>query len=152
MLVVITSLFLFSCKKDVGPAGPKGDTGNANVTQINFGAKTITLNQPLELTLPGITKEIADKSLILCYGLSSNLWYQIPGYGYLGAREYRIFIGYTALNAVLTVKMATGSGSESFDAFRVIVIPANLAVTGKNGMVMPDLSDYNAVKTFFNLP
>lgn len=155
--LVLSSTAFISCKKEAGPKGDPGTPGidgNANVTQISFGSKTIPANSFITLTLPGITKPIAEKSLILTYGKASGTpyWYQLPGFGYLGTREYRAFVEPRDPASFLTISMVGGTTSETFDAIRVLVIPASALVSGRGGVAPYDISDYESMRAYFKLP
>ncbi len=153
LAVIAASLIFTSCKKEVGPQGEPGVDGNANVIQISFGSKTITSGGFIELTLPGITKEIAEKSMILTYGQNGGLWYQLPGFGLNGTREFRTYFEASDPNSLLTIRMiTTGAGSETFSAIRVIVIPANNLVNGRLSQPPYDINNYESVRSYFNLP
>lgn len=144
-----------------GAPGAPGVDGNANVTQISFGSKTFAgTGAIISLTLPGITKSIAEKSMILSYGKTSGAgsvayWYQLPGYGYSAIREYRTFLEAKDPASILNIRMETGtspSSPETFDAIRVLVIPASALVTGR-GITPPyDISDYESMRAYFKLP
>lgn len=162
--LVLSSTAFFSCKKEAGPKGDPGAPGidgNANVTQISFGSKTFTgTGAFINLTLPGITKSIAEKSMILSYGKTSGgggiaYWYQLPGFGYAGVREYRTYLEPRDPAIILNIEMKSGttpSSPETFDAIRVLVIPANVLVNGRGGVPPYDISDYESMRAYFNLP
>jgi len=151
-IVLLTStMFFSSCKK--GDPGPAGTDGNANVTQINFSSKTIPAGGTITLTLPGITKAIAEKSMILTYGkVNGQYWYQLPGYGFTGTHEYRTFIEPLDPSTTINISMIVGTSAETFDPIRVLVIPANTIVTGRGTTPPFDISDYESVRNYFNLP
>ncbi len=155
--LMLSSTAFFSCKKEAGPKGDPGAPGidgNANVTQISFASKTIPMLGFINLTLPGITKLIAEKSLILTYVKAAGnvWWYQLPGYGFLGAREYRTFVEPKDPASILTIEMKSGTSAETFDAIRVLVIPANVLVNGRGGVLPYDISDYESMRAYFKLP
>ena len=155
----ILCMAITSCKKETGPQGPPGDAGvpgangNANVTQISFGSKTISSAGLITLTLTGVDKTTAEKSLILTFAKGSNLlWYPIPGFGVGGSNEYRTFLNATDPASILTISTNNAGSAETFPAFRVIVIPANNLVNGRNGNPPYDISNYESVRAYFNLP
>lgn len=168
IVLLLSSICFYSCTKEAGPKGDPGAPGapgvdgNANVTQIGFGSKTFTgTGATISLTLPGITKSIAEKSMILSYGKTSGsvpgttaYWYQLPGYGYSAIREYRTFLESKDPASILNIRMETGptpSSPETFEAIRVLVIPASALVTGR-GAVPYDISDYESMRAYFKLP
>ena len=142
-----------------GAPGAPGVDGNANVTQISFGSKTFAgTGAIISLTLPGITKSIAEKSMILSYGKTSDgvttFWYQLPGKGNTGVREYRTYFESKDPASILNIQMKTGttpSTPETFDAIRVLVIPANVLINGRGGVLPYDISDYESMRAYFNL-
>lgn len=157
--LMLGSLSIYSCTKETGPKGDTGVpgvNGNANVTQISFGSTTIPASGLLTLTLPGITKSIADKSLILTYGLVNGFqWLSISG----------TWINFTTTKTYITQILAqdpasgvyfnqvTGPAtSETFAAIRVLVIPANVLVNGRSANPPFDINDYESVRQYFNLP
>lgn len=154
--LMLSSTAFFSCKKEAGPKGDPGAPGidgNANVTQISFAAKTIATNGQIILTLNGITKAIAEKSMILSYGKASNgLWYQLPGFSISGLHEYRTFLNAQDPSSTLTLQMVSGTTAETFDPIRVVIIPANVLLNGRGGALPYDISDYESMRAYFNLP
>jgi hypothetical protein len=163
--LMLGSLGIYSCTKETGPKGDpgvngtngtNGVNGNANVTQISFGSKAIPPSGILTLTLPGITKSIADKSLILTYGLRAGAgWFSLTGYWINNAltKTYisRIFSQDPA-SAVHFEQLTGPATSETFDDIRVLVIPANVLVNGRSAKPPYDITDYESVRQYFNLP
>ena len=133
---MLGSLSIYSCTKETGPKGDLGVPGvncNANVTQISFGSTSIISGS--YLTLPGITKSIADKSLILTYGLTSNAWLSLSGYwiNFAQNKTYLTRIGSIDPASRVYFDQVTGPAtSETFDVIRVLVIPANVLVNGRS--------------------
>lgn len=155
--LVLSSTAFFSCKKEAGPKGDPGTPGidgNANVTQISFGSRIINPGIPgINLTLSGITKTIAEKSIILSYGKATNgLWYQLPGFSAIGLHEYRTFLSAQDPSSTLTLQMVSGTTAETFDPIRVVIIPANVLLNGRGGVLPYDISDYESMRAYFNLP
>jgi hypothetical protein len=129
IVLMLGSLSINSCKNETGPKGDPGADGNANVTQISFGSTTITSGS--YLTLPGITKSIADKSLILTYGSFGNQWVSLSGYWINTLHNKTYFTRISPIDPTSRVyfDQITGTAtSETFDAIRVLVIPANVFV------------------------
>ncbi len=162
--LMLASISFFSCKKgDTGAPGvngtngTNGTNGNANVTQIDFGSKTIPpTGNFLLLTLPGITKSIADKSLILTYGLiGTQDWYSLSGYWINRGldKTYNTKILSVDPASRIYIEQVTGPAtSETFNAIRVLVIPANVFVNGRGVNPPFDINDYESVRQYFNLP
>lgn len=148
---LIISCALLSCKKAVGPKGDPGINGNANVTQITFGSRTIATLSDTHFTLPGITSAIYEKSVILCYGLTQGIWYPLPGPSYINAHTYRAAMEPGNPDLQYKLAMIAGTSSETFNQFRFLIIPANVFVTAKNTALPFDVNDYESVRKYFNL-
>jgi hypothetical protein len=138
-----------------GVAGPKGDPGNANVIQITYGSKTHT-GSNLIYTLPAaITKDIVEKSIISAYVQTSAggtaLWYNIPGATTAATYTYRLYSETLANgNNMYIGRVNTTTGNDIFTTTRILFIPASTLLNGRKAAV--DLSDYEAVKKYYNLP
>lgn len=161
LLILSSSLIFSSCKKEVvGPQGPKGDTGNANIRVINFGTRTFFGSQ--NYTIPNVSKEEMDKSILLVYYNPSNesetSWYPAPGLGSTGSYDVRYAVYKVESNSPdysLLVRLHdpnTGgnyNNEVTFSKLKVVLAPA----TSINNVDMPtvDLNDYQSVKEFYNI-
>jgi hypothetical protein len=142
-------------KGDKGDTGATGATGNANVIQISYTSRT-HVGVDLQYVLPAaITKDIIDKSIVSVYVLASNgNWYVLPG-GTVGATYlYRLYLfgpatGTSSAYVGRTNTTTAGSGSDIFTTTRILFIPASTLLNGRKAAV--DLSDYEAVKKYYNL-
>ncbi len=152
-MAVHSSLFesLFQ-KAEVGPQGPAGKDGNANVTSTNI--VTVNPNQwsdngyelTTQINVPGITQEILDKGVAMVYmSLATNTWSQLP---YL---EYNLYVEYVIQSGTLTIVVSTVDEEEpSVDipvSFRVVIIPSSQKKANSNGA----LSNYNEVLPLINV-
>ena len=144
-------------KGDTGATGATGVTGNANVIQVTYGSKTY-INSNLQYILPAaITKDIVEKSIVSAYVQTSaggtSLWYNIPGATTGAIYTYRLYSETftTGLNNMFIgrVNVAT-TGNDTFTTTRILFIPASTLLNGRRAAV--DLSDYEAVKKYYNLP
>lgn len=176
-LLLTITVFLIACKGeqgDIGPAGPTGATGsagpagsngingkdgNANVTPLNFGSKTHS-NTDLLLSLPAtITTSEIDKSFFYVYvkqtlkttnGGTSAFWFSVPGEIGNG-NEYAFYVSTGASNNGIYLRRVVNfaSGNDTFDAVRVVIIPANNIINGRFNSL--DFTNYVQVKKAFGL-
>ncbi len=142
-----------------GAAGAAGQNGNANVTQISFGAKTIPVGttSTLDLTLTGVDRATLEKSAVMVYVRNSSfsgstLWYQIPGY--VGGLNTKLvlnvrFFGNNPMTLQIFPEDYSNKTAFTLDAIRVVIIPANTLVNGRQATI--DFTDYLAVKEAYNL-
>jgi hypothetical protein len=139
---------LQGCKE--GKEGPAGPAGNANVIQLTFGPKTHAGGE-ISFALTGITQEQLNQSAYFTYvNPSGAFWYSLPGTTSGGSKEYRTYVQAQASGApLLYINRVAGSGSESFAATRVVVIPASVL---NNVRLNIDMTNYLEVKNAFNLP
>ncbi|MBK8610823.1 MAG: hypothetical protein IPL84_13020 [Chitinophagaceae bacterium] len=57
--------------------------------------------------------------------------------------------------SILNIEMKSGttpSTPETFEAIRILVIPANVLTNGRSGTPPYDISDYESMRAYFNLP
>ena len=143
-------------KGDTGATGATGATGNANVIQVSYGSKTYTSGF-LQYILPAaITKDIVEKSIVSAYVQTSAggsaLWYNIPGATTGATYTYRLYSETftTGLNNMFIGRVNSATtGNDIFTTTRILFIPASTLLNGRKAAV--DLSDYEAVKKYYNL-
>ena len=143
-------------KGDTGATGATGATGNANVIQVSYGSKTYTSGF-LQYILPAaITKDIVEKSVISAYVQTSAggsaFWYNIPGATTGATYTYRLYSETftTGLNNMFIGRVNSATtGNDIFTTTRILFIPASTLLNGRKAAV--DLSDYEAVKKYYNL-
>lgn len=135
-----------------GVAGPAGQNGNANVIQFTYGSRVFNpvSSNEVTYTLTGITADMIGKSVLLLYlQNASGFWYPIPGI-FDGSYEYRTIIRPSANSVVAIRRTDNTTVSQTFNATRVIIIPASDLRNGRKAAV--DYSNYEEVKAYYNLP
>lgn len=164
LFAAVSLLFITSCKKEVeGPQGPKGDTGNANVMAFNYSSRTFTGST--NYTIPNISQEVMDKSVVLAYYNPANetptAWYPVPGLG-SGSNYDTRFIVYKeeasspdyifALRLVNPSTNAAYASEVTFTKFKILIIPASSSTNVLMPLEhQPDYNDYHAVRAFYGL-
>jgi hypothetical protein len=164
LFVSMIVLAFVACQKgDTGPAGPQGApglngskgaqgpqgiAGNANVMQYTYGAQNLANGfAQLQVTT---TLDTMNRSQWFVYLYNQNdLWYFVPGFGYGGLTQYRVYMGYSGSKVNIYIDRAVGAG-ETYAKARIIRIYASSETTG--GRVALDFTDYKAVQKFYNLP
>jgi hypothetical protein len=161
VVLLALSAFMFSCSgKDgaTGPAGPAGKDGNANVIVFDFPSQT-TATGTVYYDFPA-TEALVDSSVVLAYfqsPLVSNSWYPVPGVGPNASFQTRSY--WYPLNAATQryyLKLVTMAGdayttSTTISRMRIYLVPASTLVTITSRGLL-DVSDFNAVREYFNLP
>lgn len=156
-LLVVTT-FLSACKKEevVGPTGPAGADGNANVKSVTFSSVaadwtgdgaagySITINSSI------ITADIVASGAVLCYMDISGTTYALP-YSYL-YNGYTRHMLYTYETGSVTVNRrdddgATTNPGSSMAKIKVVAISSSGLIQNPN----VDLSNYEEVKKAFDL-
>lgn len=172
LLIISLSVILFtSCKKEgqagpagaqgvqgtAGPIGPQGIAGNANVTQYTYdGPFDFTTNLDFNLQV-STTLDTMNRSLwfvYLKYNGGFEYFYSLPGLGYNGSSYYRnTFYFNTSANKVIhNITRVNGPG-EAYTGVKIIRVYANSTATGgRQAGTAPDFSNYEAVRTYYNLP
>ncbi|MDR2835958.1 MAG: hypothetical protein LBV69_07180 [Bacteroidales bacterium] len=169
-LVLSMSIIVFSnCEGPEGPTGKdglNGTDGNANVKYQIFTINTAEWNLNHEensgygyyyryysVSKPctGITQDIIDNGLILCYQKYDNIYYQIdmaekdePTDNYYVNSGYSVTVGNISFHERIYNANITGQY-----VYKVVVISATQMASHKNQKV--DYKDYNEVKAIFNL-
>jgi len=163
--ILLLSAFLFSCSGEdgaTGPAGKNGKDGNANVIVYTFGSSTTTSGSFAYQF--SASAGLVDSSLVLGYfrpsGGYETHWYPVPGLGVGGFYMTRCYWYRTTTDPseyTYYVNLLTPSGSAdyttstTFAVFRIVLVPASeiIPLTSRG---LLDLSDYNAVREYLNLP
>ncbi len=153
-------LTLASCAKkgDIGPAGPAGTNGNANVkSKTIFVAGSEWINTPGASTVTKIvseiTTDIVNNGAVMVYvDNGGNNWSALPATatgttGLIVTFGYDIEPGKLILNAGVNANVTLTASTFGNTNFRIVTI----AASGR--MANPNLNynDYNAVKKAFYL-
>jgi hypothetical protein len=163
-VILVLSALLFSCSgKDgaTGPAGPtgtNGTNGNANVTVFQFGSRASSASGSFNYSFAA-TASLIDTSIILAYYMESGWpnWYIVPGLGPGAEYATRSFWRYGSNTCLYYVQLSTANGTSdyttatTFTAFKIFIVPASV-ITPLTSRGLLDLSDYNAVTKYLNLP
>jgi len=155
-----------------GPAGPQGATGatgatgaqgapgNANVLLYTFSDLAITSGYQIHIN--NVTRAKMDSSLVLVYYNPatelSTTWLPVPGAGpdnLYHTRTSVVQVGYNTgvygINIYLDKPDGTPNKTQViFKKVRVFVVPAS-SIIPMGKQAGPDLSDYGAVKRFYNI-
>ena len=167
-MTVLAVSFLASCRGPVGPQGPAGQDGNANVA-----SSTVTVRQSdwrwvndcqwmVEIDYPAINNNVYNHGAVLVYMKIDGAWSQVPlTYFY----EAEVEDGYS--NFASSIEVATlndggvrlfwtesdfyhapdGPGKLSSYDFKIVAIEASVYSHRSD----VDYSSYEAVKTAFQL-
>ncbi|QDK79198.1 hypothetical protein EXU85_11510 [Spirosoma sp. KCTC 42546] len=80
--------------------------------------------------------------------VSNAVWISLPGTNLFSGRTYNVAVNSSTIR--LYINRTSGTGSETFTATRVVVIPVNDLRNGRKAAV--DYTDYETVKAFYHLP
>jgi hypothetical protein len=150
-LLSMAALLLSGCAKDgaIGPAGPRGAQGNANVISdvfFNQDFSFVASNNDYELYLNdnAITQTVLDQGAVLVYfQLSSNTsgWTMLPG----TFNGVAINVSYGLGQVQITDGTMPTNGPFNF---KIVALPPYAMKSH------PDLNvkDFSAVQKVFNLP
>ncbi|WP_127130192.1 hypothetical protein [Pseudoflavitalea rhizosphaerae] len=157
LAVAISMLLIFSCKKgDQGDKGDPGLNGNANAVQYNFGAHNFATSafKHLQISTTADTMNNSSWHVYLFYEPLTR-WYFIPGEGFGANTRYRTSIDFAGGKVNIYIdKVGVG---EAYSKIRVIRIYTNRQenlglVPGNRHISSPDVSDYEAMRSFYQLP
>ncbi|MDF3026959.1 MAG: hypothetical protein K0S23_1266 [Fluviicola sp.] len=157
-LLVVTT-FLGACKKKevVGPTGPAGAAGNANVK--SFTVATVAADwtgdqvagYSITLSVPIITADIVATGAVMCYLEYGGTTYALP-YSYLYGGGYTRHMLFNYELGTLTVDRVDDDGltvnpGSSSTKIKVVAISSTGLIQHPN----VDLTNYEEVKQAFNL-
>jgi hypothetical protein len=135
-----------------GAQGPQGIAGNANVVQYTYSGHNFATSGFAQLQVT-TTLDTMNNSAWYVYMFSSTLnrWYFIPGHGVGGSTAYRVSMGHASSKVNLYIdKIGTG---ELYSALKVVRIYISNTLAGGRFIPNPiDMSDYNKVREYYNLP
>jgi hypothetical protein len=156
LLVVTMSMSACKKKEVVGPTGPAGAAGNANVKSLTLETVaadwtgdpaegySITLNAPI------ITADIVATGAVLCYVEYSGTTYALP-YSYLYSTYTRhMLFNYEAGSITVDIRdddAATINPGTFSAKIKVVAISSTGLIQNPN----VDLTNYEEVKQAFNL-
>lgn len=161
MKILLSSIAVFgllylsaSCKK--GDQGEPGIPGNANVVQYHFGPADFTKGFVI-LDIPS-TQDTVENSLWYVYLYApppNDRWYGIPGPGIGANSTYRVSVGWR--NSKATIFIDRVGPGELYPKVRVIRVYVNNSVkiganTSAHSRAGIDVSDFNAMRSFYHLP
>ena len=151
----IGGLVLTSCTKEgeVGPEGPAGKDGNANVNSKEF---TITNwvkdgdEYKGTISYSAITADIIDKGAVLVYLANGNGGYMSMPISFVVNGNLYTFtpVFYEGGVTVWASSTSTSYTGPTTGTFKVVVIDGNSARKAKTTI---DFSNYKEVKDYFNL-
>jgi hypothetical protein len=128
--LILTSLLIFSCAKDgaIGPQGPAGKNGNANVISkapsiVSFTYVAGKNAYDATIKCPEITQDIVDKGAVMCYEkVAQDQW--MPWNANIGTTYYiyNIKLGEVILEYRNTAGTTTNEGNKEM---RLVIIPSN---------------------------
>jgi hypothetical protein len=142
-----------SCKK--GDQGDPGTDGNANAVQYNFGPHNFAASfAQLKINTTADTMNNSSWHVYLYYETLAR-WYALPGAGVSGATSYRVSLTHQVGQAVIYIDKS-GPG-ETYSKIRVIRIYSNKQenlglMPGNRNISGPDISSYESMRAFYQLP
>lgn len=140
-----------------GPQGPTGIAGTANVTQYTFAnTYDFTNNIDFNLTI-NTTQDTMNQSAWFVYLKYNGVYeyhYSLPGYGYNGTSYYRSTYYYnpSMLRVIHNITRLNGPGEIYSGAKVVRVYSNNLQTGGRLAQLPVDMTNYEAVRSYYNLP
>jgi len=86
VVLALSILFTFSCSPEdgeMGPEGPAGQDGNANVTTVILRGQSLSPQSIIDFDVPQLTQDIFDKGLVYVYvddspSTGENSWRILP--------------------------------------------------------------------------
>lgn len=144
----------------VGPTGPAGAAGTANVKYSGWNyatnfRDTTADNSALkaaDLAAPALTNAVLSGGLVQVYFTFGGGVYTLPYTSYAGGKLNTISYFPRLGHFIITRFTADNSNSVPLSAvlqYRYIIIPGGVAVAAAKNHI--DLNDYEAVKTYFNI-
>lgn len=153
-LILVMAMITVSCQKEpeVGPRGPAGADGNANVIVYLFGDTTLSGSTSITYTLDGVTPGMADTCLILPYYNTGTMWYLVGGLG-AGANYQTRFWTWNTDPLTMGIRLHNPDGSlytgidVIWEAVKVYVMsPTEFRMAQDNNI---DFNNYDQVNAYF---
>lgn len=150
LFAIASTLFLKGCVKDgpIGPQGPPGQDGNANV----IGTNSVSVGWTLDgnawystINVPGITQDIVNKGTVQVFIQYGTEWWTMPDVIGINSTTFGFDVGYVSL-----VNSNADGSTPSYpthSTFRVVIISAS------NRLANPDVNwnNYEEVKKALHL-
>ena len=162
LVLLFAACALSACEAElVGPPGPAGPPGNANVTALTleFEMDEASYNGSVAsagFTVPAITPSVVDYGAVMVYFYEQGTWTAMP-YMFadespnLEAVDYTITLGYAYDDRFLEVFYEASTDAIDLSLqpdreMKVVIIDGYPA-----GKASPDLRDYHAVMEYYGL-
>ncbi|WP_156522680.1 hypothetical protein [Arachidicoccus ginsenosidimutans] len=166
----MASIAFYACKKgDIGPAGPQGDTGTANVIYSDWFKPSSYVKDTVfgiyglsyTITEPKITQDILDKGMVMVYAKLNTYNQHIWPTGQVGLLPISIIYKqgttlytdeWTSIVLSGKVKIRFTNDHNLYDnissgnSFRYVIVSGSVKATGN-----VDFNDYTAVKKAFSM-
>lgn len=147
-LIIACALIFSSCKKEVGPQGPAGSNGNANVQAQTFYAQQFTYNSAkakyeMYITDFQITQTVLDKGLVVAYINLFTSSGSYPGMAQLPIASLQMDVSFGLNTALIQTPNSTVQGY--MQSVKIVVIPGRIIKPNVN------YANYNEVKKAYNL-
>ena len=157
LFVLITVIILSGCNQStvVGPQGPPGPEGAANVKVYTFDGVDFTQTNQAGVVIDSISQDTVENSAWFIYLVNrSSQSYQsflIPGYDYSFSYYIPKLIFISASQSVhYIIYRYSGSGA-MFEEIKVVRIYGGVGVEGKPQLPDIDFSNYDAVKDYYGI-
>lgn len=155
LILASSAFFLLACKKEEGPVGPQGPTGNANVKSqiITVLASEWENEGPTYSFITScdvITEEIAESGAVMCYQKRDDIYTALPISGIFEGDTVTTHIGFEhKVNEIyFFVQAAEGNTpAPGKRTFKVVAIESS-AIAANPGM---DINNYEEVKETLDL-
>ena len=167
LVIVLIALTFTSCSKDgeIGPMGPAGQDGNANVRTLTYDLTNFS-GDSHDQRIPELTQEVLDNDVILGYLKTSIVYYPIPTTTIrLGGQEVDINVEVTP--NLYTIEFHDSETTNNrpltrgtLSSLKIVIIKSSSNTAGKIatlGILSKlksegiDFNDYYAVMDYFGL-
>lgn len=154
-LTILIALAFVQCVKEgpKGKTGAAGKDGNANVITYLFTDSAKIAWNWTEIQLPydsvfSIPDTILNGGMILCYTLvkANLMWYPVPGLGYGGYYDARVFFNSTAYYIAASDPDGTiysGSSLPEMEAVKLVLVPASTLVQIRDSGYIGNFRDHD---------
>jgi len=162
-MTLVAMIFAVSCRGPMGPEGPAGHDGNANVYSSTVTVKTSdwywdNTSWRVDLKYEAINADITEHGAVLVYMEDRNTWRQIPLTFYYNAFDddgneyfYSSSLEVSSYDEGVSIFWTENDFYDGFrpeeHRFKIVVIEASVYASRPD----VDYSDYEAVKRAFQL-